>query len=270
MTARRPLAVVLAVILFGIIIGCATTGPGGKQSVILVPTSTEVALGAEMNQQVRAENEILQDSLWQNYVNEVGQKIVTVCDRKDIEYHFAVIKSDAVNAFATPGGYIFIYTGLLKLMDNEAEMASVLAHEISHVVARHSVKRLQAAMGASILYDLVLGDNNSQAMDVAVNLGLGMVFSGYSRSNENEADKFGVIYLTEAGYNPEAAETMFQKLAQASSGDPNFFEQLFASHPETQERIDNIEKQLAAMKPLSSKLVYDRDRYQRMKSRLHV
>ncbi len=268
MKRRRFLAAFITALLIGIIIGCATTGPGGKQSVILIPTSTEMQLGAQMNQQVRAENEILQDSVWQNYVTEVGERIVAVCDRRDIEYHFAVIKSDAVNAFATPGGYIFFYTGLLKMMDNEAELASVAAHEISHVVARHSVKRLQAAMGASILYDLVMGDKESQAMDIAVNLGLGMVFSGYSRANENEADKFGVIYMTDAGYNPEAAEAMFDKLAQASNGEPNFFEQLFASHPETQERIDNIDTQLAGMKPLSPTLEYNKDRYQRMKARL--
>ena len=259
---------IFSILLIAVIFGCATTGPGGKQSVILIPTETEVSLGREMAQQVRAEYEMLPDSLWQEYINEIGQRIVAVSDRKDIEYNFAVIKSDEINAFAAPGGYIYFYTGLLEMMENEAELAAVMAHEISHVVARHSVKRLQAAMGASILYDLVMGENQSQALDIAVNLGMGMVFSGYSRSAEKEADEYGIIYMVEAGYNPGASKTMFQKLAQASSGEQNFFEQLFASHPETQERISNIESQIARMQPLSSSLVYNRDRYQRMKTRI--
>ena len=257
-----------SLILLLLVFACATTGPGGKQSVILIPTSTEISIGAGMDQQVRAEEKILADTLWQNYVNEVGQKIVAVCDRKDITYHFAVIESDAVNAFAAPGGYVFFYTGILKMMDSEAEMAAVMAHEVSHVVARHSIKRIQAAMGASILYELVMGEKNSQAVDIAVNLGLGMAFAGYSRSAENEADSYGVTYMTRAGYNPAAAVSMFKKLAASSSGESNFFEQLFADHPETQERIANVEAQIKGMNTQNSSLVYNADRYRQMKARL--
>jgi predicted Zn-dependent protease len=147
-------------------------------------------------------------------------------------------------------------------------MAAVMAHEVSHVVARHSIKRIQAAMGASILYELVMGEKNSQAVDIAVNLGLGMVFAGYSRSAENEADSYGVTYMTRAGYNPAAAVSMFKKLAASSSGESNFFEQLFADHPETQERIANVEAQIKGMNTQNSSLVYNADRYRQMKARL--
>ncbi len=268
MIRSRMLPLGASLFLLLLIFACATTGPGGKQSVILIPTATELSIGEGMNQQVRAEQKILADTVWQNYLNEVGQKIVAVSDRKDITYHFAVIESDDINAFAAPGGYIFFYTGILKMMDSEAEMAAVLAHEISHVVARHSIKRIQAAMGASILYELVLGEKNSQAVDIAVNLGLGMAFAGYSRSAENEADNYGVTYMARAGYNPAAAVTMFKKLAESSTGESNFFEQLFASHPETQERIANVEVRIKTIGSQTSGLTYNTDRYRQMKARL--
>lgn len=265
---RNTISITLtALVLVAVIIGCATTGPGGKQSLILIPTDTEIALGQQMDVQVRAENKILADSVWHNYINEVGQSIVAVCDRKDIQYHFEVIESDAINAFATPGGYIYFYTGILKMMDSEAELASVMAHEISHVVARHGVKQMQAAMGASMLYELIAGEDRSEAMDMAANVGMGLIFAGYSRSAENEADNFGVTYMSRAGYDPHGAVSMFSKMAQAGSGNRSVFENLFSSHPETQERINNIESQITGM-ILSSSLRTNRDRYQAMKARL--
>jgi predicted Zn-dependent protease len=254
-------------ILILLVTGCATTGPGGKTSLIFIGSDTEVSIGQEMDASVRKDNKVLQDEAWQNYINEVGQKIVAVCDRKDIEYHFTVIDSNIVNAFATPGGYLFFYTGLLKEMENEAELAAVVAHEISHVVARHSVKRLQAAMGVSLLEQLVFGQNQD-ALKVAVDIGLGLSFAGYSRSNENEADNFGIQYMTEAGYNPEGAITMFEKLANMSQGDPNFFEKLSMSHPDTQDRIAKSKALIASMKPLPEGLQLHSQKYKIMRSRL--
>jgi len=136
---------ILLVLLLCMVVACATTGPGGKKDLIIISDSQEISLGSEFDQQVRQENKILDNQQWQDYFNEMGQKIVAVSDRKDIEYHFTVIESDDLNAFATPGGYVYIYTGLLKLMQSEAELAAVTAHEISHVVARHGVKNLQSA-----------------------------------------------------------------------------------------------------------------------------
>lgn len=251
------------------ILSCATTGPGGKTSLILVPVSQEVAIGEGMAQQVETEEKVLDDPEWQAYLNEVGQKIVAVSDRQDIKYQFKVIESDQINAFAAPGGYIYFYTGLLKEMENEAEMAAVMAHEVSHVVARHSVKRIQTAMGVSLAYQLVFGDNgSSQALDAAIGIGMGLTFAGYSRSNEREADEYGLVYLVKAGYNPQGAVTMYEKLAAMGGGDRSVFEQLASSHPDTQERIRNAKTQIEGMKPLPSGLQFDTDRYSKMKARL--
>ena len=262
----RAIIAVLAVLA---VQSCATTGPGGKQSIILISDEQEVEIGQQVDADVRANNKILADAEWQRYINEVGQKIVKVCDRQEIEYHYAVIDSDDINAFATPGGYVYFYTGILRLMDNEAEFAAVLGHETSHIVARHSVKHLQNVMGAQFLIQLLLGDRSSgawgQVASVAVELGL----NGYGRANELEADEYGVYYMQKAGYNPDGARTMFKKLAElGGSGRQGFFEKLTSTHPDTQERIDKINAQIAAMPRSVDLLPREQERYQSMKKRL--
>lgn len=249
------------------VLGCVTTGPGGKTSLVLIPTSQEVALGAAMAAEVESTEKVLPDAEWQAYINEVGQRIVSVCDRKDIAYRFTVIESDQFNAFAAPGGYVYFYTGILRTMDNEAEMAAVMAHEISHVVARHGAKRLQASLGAAMAADLVLGDNDSEVFQAAVGVGMNLLFAGYSRENEREADAFGMEYMIRAGYDPRAMETMFEKMA-AQGSESNSFEQMFSSHPETRERISNTKQAIQTRQPLSGNLKLGTERYRRMRDRL--
>ena len=267
---RKNLSFVVIAAIVLTLVACATTGPGGDKSLILIPTAYEVSIGQGMAQQVRAQEKVLPDSLWQAYLDEVGQRIVRVSDRTDLEYHFTVIESDQVNAFAAPGGYVYFYTGLLKKMGSEAEMAAVMAHEISHVVARHGVKRLQAAMGAQLAYQLVFGgDDQSEALNAAINLGMGLAFAGYSRENEREADRYGIIYMTDAGYDPQGAVAMFQTL-QELRGDhqASSLEMLASSHPEAEERIRNAREQISQMQ-LSGNLEVGQDRYQQMLQRLN-
>lgn len=251
-------------------LSCATTGPGGKTSLIIIPSSQEVAIGAGMAEQVEQSEKILDDSLWQSYLNDCGQKIVAVCDRRDIEYHFRVIESDQINAFAAPGGYVYFYTGLLQEMDNEAEMAAVMAHEISHVVARHGIKRLQTALGVATAYQLVFGeDGGSKVLGVAINVGLSLLFADYSRDNEREADSYGIHYMVKAGYHPDGAIGMFEKLAAlGGGGDHNVFESLASTHPATKERIANARTQIAGMQPLPAGVTLGEARYQEMLKRL--
>ncbi len=252
-----------------LLLSCATTGPSGQKSFIIIPSGQEVEIGAGMAQQVEGTETILPDSVWQAYLAEVGHKIVDICDRQDIEYHFKVIQSDQVNAFAAPGGYVYFYTGLLREMDNEAEMAAVMAHEISHVVARHGIKRLQKALGVALAYELAFGGEGAgQALDAAIGLGMGLVFAGYSRGAEREADRFGIHYMAKAGYNPQGALGMFDKLAALGDrGAPNVFDKLASSHPETQERIANANAQVNEMQPLPLGLTLGEARYQQMLKR---
>jgi predicted Zn-dependent protease len=265
---KRILTVIFASFVV-LMLACATTGPGGKQSLVLISTGQELEIGKGMADEVAKTEKRLPDEQWQAYVNEVGQKLVKVCDRQDIEYHFTVIQSDQINAFAAPGGYLYIYTGLLRIMDNEAELAAVMSHEISHVVGRHGAKQLQATMGVALASQLVLGDKGGDAMKAAINIGMGLLFSGYSREHEREADNFGIYYMQKAGYDPNAAVTMFQKLAAAGgSGGSNVFEKLTASHPDTQERIAKAKAEITGMGKLPSTLTLNSKKYQDLKKRL--
>jgi len=252
-----------------VFVGCATTGPGGKTSFIVIPTDQEVAIGQGMAEELSKTEKSSPDTVWQNYLAEVGQKIVAVCDRKDITYNFTVIESDQINAFATPGGFVYFYTGLLREMKSESEMAAVMAHEISHVVGRHSIKRVQSAMGVALAYELVFGGNSSTAVDAAIGIGMGLAFAGYSRDAEREADRFGIHYMVKAGYSPDGAVAMFETLARlGSSNEAGVFEKLASSHPETQERIANAKQQISEMSPLPQRLTTGDSRYETMLKRL--
>lgn len=259
--------VLTAITLSMAFLSCVTTGPGGKTSLVVIPTGQEVAIGQSMAAEIAATEQELADPEWQNYLNRVGQSIVAVCDRRDITYQFRVIESDQINAFAAPGGYIYFYTGLLRMMDNEAELAAVMAHEISHVVARHGIKRLQAALGVAVAYELVMGDDSGETLQAAVSVGMGLLFASYSRGNERQADEYGMTYMVRAGYDPSAMETMFTKLAESGT-ETNAFEQLISSHPEAQERIRNARANLAGLKPLPDNLKLGRSDYQLMLARL--
>lgn len=254
----------LSVILLS---GCATTGPGGKKSLILIGSDSEVSFGKQMAEQVGSESKVFPDTTWARYVNAVGQGLVAVCDRKNIAYSFTVLEKDEINAFALPGGYLYIYTGLLKLMDSEAELAAVLGHELSHVVARHGIKRMQQVLGVSLIEQIALGSRGSKAAKSAINLGIGIALQGYSRENELEADHDGVYYLHRAGYDPKAAVTMFQKLAGEEKGGRSVFERLAASHPETKERIARVEKEIESFAPRANPTL-GKEPYQELKRRL--
>ncbi len=222
-----------------------------------------------MATQVEQTEKVLDDPVWQNYLNDIGQRIVSVSDRKDINYHFKVIDSDQLNAFAAPGGYIYFYTGILKEIGNEAELAAVMAHEISHVVSRHGIKRMQAALGVQVAYALVFGsDGTSDAVNTAIGVGMGLTFAGYSRSNEREADMFGLHYMVLAGYHPRGAVTMFQKLAELGGSGLSSYEQLVSSHPDTQERITRAKAYVTENRATIGKLSFGSKKYQQMKARL--
>lgn len=266
MKANKSLVTVF--LCAALLLSCTTTGPGGQKSLIFLSTAQEVSIGQGMDQQLHKTEKLLDDPEWQAYITDIGQRIVNVSDRKDLDYHFAVIESDQVNAFAAPGGYVYFYTGLLKRMNSESELAAVMAHEISHVVARHGVKRLQSVLGLSIVLDLALGNKSEQTQQMA-GAALGIVMSGYSRSNEHEADEFGLIYMTRAGWSPDGMLHMFQTL-QSLEGDhqANLFEMLASSHPQTSDRIAATKQRIAELGIKTDNLTEDSQRFHSLKSKL--
>jgi len=226
------------------VLSCITTGPGGKKSLILIPTATEVGIGKEVSTDVENEEKLLNNNEVQSYLSKVGQKVAKVCDRKDVKYSFKVLDSEEINAFACPGGFVYVYKGLLKTMDNEAQLAAVLAHEVGHVVARHSVKRLQAVYGFSILMEVTLGGKMGKTARQMVEAAAGLILQGYGRENEYEADNYGILYAKKAGYNPKGMIQIFEKFKKMEGKPPNAFEKLLASHPPAKDRIGNGNKQI--------------------------
>ncbi|MCK4251239.1 M48 family metalloprotease [candidate division WOR-3 bacterium] len=252
--------------LIFLIIGCATTGPGGKKSLILIPTSQEVQIGKEVARDVESSEKLLNNQTVQNYVNKVGQKIAKVCDRKDVKYKFKVLDNKEINAFACPGGFIYIYSGLLKIFDNEAQLAAVLAHEVGHVVARHSIKRLQAIYGYTIIMEVALGSRMGKTARQVADAATGLILQGYGRENEYEADNYGILYAKKAGYNPKAMIQVFEKFKKMEGKPPSAFEKLLASHPPAKDRIGNGNKQIKKIG--GTNLPYYENEYAAIKAQL--
>jgi len=247
---------------------CATTGPGGKKSLILISTQEEVSIGQSLVKDVESQSKVTDDLVLAEYVNRVGQKIASLSDRTDLQYHFKVLESPEINAFACPGGFIYVYSGLLKTMDNEAQLSGVLGHEIGHIVARHSVKRLQQVLGLQVLLSIALGES-SEVTQKAIGAGLTVIMQGYSRQNEFEADYDGTLYMTKAGYDPEGMVELFGKFKEMEKGSKtSSLDQLLASHPPTVDRIAKVEEEIKSFNLAGKQLAFGKEDYQSIKSRL--
>jgi hypothetical protein len=232
-------------------------------------TEKEVKIGRELAAEVDRQAKFIDDPMITEYVNRVGQNIVLHSDSK-IPFTIKVIDSDEVNAFALPGGFFYVNKGLLLVADNEAEVAGVMAHEIAHVAARHSVENQTKAslleylaMGTSIF----LGGIPGMIYQNTAGLGLLGAFMKFSRSAESEADKLGVQYMYAAGYDPSAMSTMFEKLEAKNKKKPGLIARAFASHPAPPDRRAAA-LALAARFPENEEYVISTSEFQRVKARL--
>lgn len=241
---HRAAATALAMIL-AVLAGCATTGPHGEQSLILIDTPTEIQMGLETDRGIRQEYPAHGDAALAAYVAEVGARVAAHSERKDVTYSFTVLESDVVNAFAAPGGYVYVTTGLLKAARDESELAGVLAHEVGHVIGRHSVRQIQQAMGLQMAAELLLGDTRSAAWQQVAGLGAGLFTMKNSRDHEFQADQFGVKYLVAAGYDPEGILRFFQTLVEMHGEGPTGAAGWFSTHPATEERIARARTEIA-------------------------
>jgi len=228
----------------------AAVGAGGCANFNLLSTQEEIALGQQVMANVEKDARLYYDPATVQYVQELGRRIAKVSDRQDVVYHFKVIEDhNTVNAFALPGGFIYVYTGLLRFAESEAELASVLAHETGHVAARHSAKHVSAEIGVSILLSLVLGENPGVAAALGTQVLKGVGFSRMSQGDEYEADQLGITYLKRAGYDPAALVAFLRKLNAEHGRNPSPLAQLFATHPLTQDRIARADALVAELGP---------------------
>lgn len=232
-------------------------------------TEKEVKWGRQQAAEIDKAVKLIDDPIITEYVNRVGQNIVLHSDAK-VPFTIKVIDSDEVNAFALPGGFFYVNKGLILAADNEAELAGVMAHEISHVAARHASEmatKATIAQYAILIPAIVLGGGVGQAIYQGGNFGALLGFMKFSRGAEEEADKLGIQYMWAAGYDPNAMATMFEKLEAKNKKKPGFISKLFASHPAPPERR-TASIQLAARFPEREEYVISSSEFQRVRGRL--
>lgn len=229
----------------------------------------EIAIGRQLTAEIEQQVKIVDDPIISEYINRIGQNLVLHSDAK-IPFTIKVIESDEVNAFALPGGFFYVNTGLILATDTEAELASVMAHEIAHVAARHAIENFGKSrlLGIGIIAGIIFGGGvTSTILQNVGGLGEGLAYLHFSRSAEEEADMLGAQYLYAAGYDPTAMATMFEKLAAQNRKKPSALRRLFSTHPPSIERRDKV-LALVARFPERQEYIISTSEYQRVKERL--
>jgi predicted Zn-dependent protease len=231
---------------------CATTGLGSVEkgvAEVLISPDDENKLGLQFKQELEQKQHVVyyNDPAVVNYVRGVADRVITFGkrDRPDVQWQVNVIDdSKTVNAFATPGGYLYVYSGLIMAADNEAELAGVMAHETGHVVARHSARQMVDAYGLQAVTELAFGKNPGLLGQVASGVGTKGFMLANSRSDETEADEYGARYAAAAGYDPHGLVTFFGKLRAQEGNSPRFLA-ILSDHPATPDRIDHVNAYIA-------------------------
>jgi len=246
-----------------------TTTAAGCSSV---SQQQEVQIGQQTAAEVNAQLPMLRDPVVDGYVNTLGQSIASRTARADLQWQFAVVNTDVINAFALPGGFIYVNRGVLAQASNESELAGVLAHEIEHVVKRHSVKQMEQVQQANIGVGLACALTRvcgNQAAAAAIQVGGSAYFAKNSRADEVQADEGGFRNVIAVGINPRGMLTFFQKLLTQEQGGSGGASAWFSDHPGTQDRIADIQRMLDAT-PASqiASLRTDSPQFQQMKQRL--
>jgi predicted Zn-dependent protease len=237
-----------------------------------VSTRQEVDMGANYAQQIAKELPLIQDAELNRYINVLGDSIARIADSRNLDWQFFIVDSKDVNAFAVPGGFIYLNRGLIERATNMSQVAGVLGHEIGHVTMRHSIQQMQKAQGANIGVTAVCvltSICNSQASQAAINIGANVAFASFSRKDEDEADNEGVKYMIAAGLDPSGIPEMFQILLDERKTKPDALETWFRSHPLEESRIAAARARIAAYPPAQLVgLMKDSPNFQAFKTRL--
>lgn len=216
----------------------------GKQDLILVSTESEVGMGDAIAKKLEEKFKVAEDKQLQERVEKIGQKLVEVCDRKELIYHFKVLDEDEVNAVSLPGGWVYVNKGLIEKVKSDDEIAGVIAHEIGHIAARHSVQKLQTGLTSTLLMILAAGAKTDAQFRRGTDLALASLMTAYSREDEFEADRRAVIYTKASGYDPNAIVTFLETLKEVHRNKPLRPKSFFRTHPYVAERIGVVKQEI--------------------------
>ncbi|HEY2544655.1 MAG TPA: M48 family metallopeptidase, partial [Candidatus Acidoferrum sp.] len=231
----------------------------------------EIALGKSLAQEVERSSKMIDDPVVTEYVNRVGQNLVRNSDAK-VPFTIKVIDSDEVNAFALPGGFFYVNSGLILRAQEESELAGVMAHEISHVCARHGTKNATKgeAMQLAMIPLMLLGPGGWAGYGIyeAASLAIPVTYLKFSRDAEREADYLGVEYMYKAGYDPNSYVTFFERIQADEKRRPGTIPKVFSTHPPTPDRIEATQKEIARILPSKPEYIVTTSEYDSVKSRL--
>jgi predicted Zn-dependent protease len=242
---------------------CATNPASGKKEIVFITEAQEIEMGREGDQEIRREMSIYDDPALQRYVEDIGMRLARTSHRPNLPWQFTVLDVAAVNAFALPGGFVYITRGLLPYLSSEADLAGVLGHEIGHVTARHAVQQQSKAAGAQLgLLGLGIFVPSTQPFSSMADFGLQSLFLKYGRDDELEADRLGAEYAARQEWDPRGVREMLTSLARLDEaadrrGIPNWL----STHPAPADRVAKISQAVDEAARARADWVVDRDRY---------
>jgi predicted Zn-dependent protease len=240
-----------------------------KGSINFISLEKEIAMGRQMAAEIERQVKLVEDPTINEYVNRVGQNLVRNSDAK-VPFTIKVVDSDEINAFALPGGFFYVNSGLILAADDESELAAVMAHEIAHVAARHGTENASKAQLVNLasIPLIFMGGVAGFGLRQAAGFLIPMQFLQFSRKAESEADYLGVQYLYKTGYDPGAAVSFFEKLQAKESAKPGSVSKMFSTHPPTGDRIESTKKNIEAVLPDKEQYVVTTSEFQKIKTLL--
>jgi len=267
MTRRRFLRLA-SLSAAGLVVGCAVDPITGKKQLMLVSEDAEIQVDKQQApHQFSTDYGLIQDQTVTRYLDQVGKQLVPNTHRTHMPYAFHGVNATYVNAYTFPGGTMAITRGILLKMDNEAELAGLIGHELGHVNARHTAEQMtKSQLTAAVLTGVqaIIGSKYSQYADLTGQLGMlgaGMLLAHYSRDNEREADSLGNRYMVQSGYNTQGFVGLMEMLNSLSKGEPGYAQVLFSTHPMSRERYESAVEAATTTYQMSSGFPLNRDRY---------
>ena len=239
---RVPLSRLFVILAVLVLAGCATNPVTGEREFVLMSEAQEIAMGREADVEIRRQMGLYEDEALQSYVEDIGLALAVRSHRPELPWSFAIVDSPAINAFAVPGGFIYLTRGILPFLGDEADLAGVLGHEIGHVTARHTVRAYTRASGAQL--GVLAGSILSPAAAAVGGLtqsGLGVLFLRYGRDAELQADRLGAEYAAITGWDPAGVRDMLSTLSRLSAGvDPRGVPGWLSTHPAASDRVERV------------------------------